>query len=304
MSEPGTRYQPTNPRQTQKPEHYPGPMAALGITFAAVFAAGIVASMFGSRPDFGAIGVGQVVGFGFIAILSTQRIAQPHAERLGLRSFDPDFFWVIVMLLPSLFLLSELDNIIRDLAPPAPVDPEAAAAVRSLFEGGAYGELQRLIVIVGLAPVMEEWLFRGVIQQGLIGNLGRIRGLLLTAVLFALCRLVPGEPPSTLLSFLLVSLATGLLLGVVRIATGSLMAAIVLHMGFSLVEWAAIFYKDTWPIQGFNVADSHTSWNVLLASLIATYYGLAALKKRLDNAPEDPPLNPQVDATVGDQPDA
>ena len=300
MSEPDNRFQPRNPRQTEKLEHYPGPMAALGITFAAVFAAGIVASMFGSRPDFGAIGVGQVVGFGFVAILSTQRIAQPHAERLGLRSFQNEFLWVILFLLPSLVLMSELDNIIRDYGTPIPVDPETEAAVQSLFDGGAYGELQRLIVIVGLAPVMEEWLFRGVIQQGLIGNLGRYRGLILTAVLFALCRLTPGLPPSTLLSFILISFTTGILLGVVRIATGSLLAPIILHMGFNLIGWAANYYRDTWPIQGFNVPDSHTSYNILIASGIATYYGLISLKKYLDDAPEDPPLGPQVDTTLTD----
>lgn len=303
MNDSERRFQPRNPRQTQAAEHYPGPLSALGITFAAVFAAGIVASLFGAQPDFGAIGVGQAVGFGFVAILSTQRIAPPHAERLGLRDFDRDFLWVIVLLLPSLVLMSELDNIIRDLAPPVPVNPEAEAAAKSLFEVGTYGEIQRLIVIVGLAPVMEEWLFRGVIQQGLVGNLGRYRGVFFTAVLFALCRLMPGLPPSTLLSFLLISLITGLLLGLVRIATGSLLAAIVLHMAFNLIGWSADFYKDAWPIQGFNVPDSHTSYNVLLASLIATGYGLSMLKRSLENAPEDPPLNPQVGARVSDQRD-
>jgi membrane protease YdiL (CAAX protease family) len=300
MNESESRFQPRNPRQTEKLEHYPGPMAALGITFAAVFAAGIVASMFGSRPDFGAIGVGQVVGFGFVAILSTQRIAQPHAERLGLRSFQNEFLWVILFLLPSLIVMSELDNIIRDYGVQVPVDPETEAEVKSLFDGGAYGELQRLIVIVGLAPVMEEWLFRGVIQQGLIGNLGRYRGLILTAALFALCRLAPGLPPSTLLSFLVISFTTGFLLGVVRIATGSLLAPIVLHMGFNFMGWAANYYRDTWPIQGFNVPDSHTSYDILLASGIATYYGLINLKKHLDNAPNDPSLDPSVEPYVED----
>jgi membrane protease YdiL (CAAX protease family) len=280
---------------TEELRHYPGPLSSIGITFGAVIAAGIVASMFGRQPDFGAIGVGQVVGFGLVAILATQNIPEPHAERLGLRGFDPQFIWVLVLLLPSLFLMSEADNIIRDLMPPPPpIDPEIERELEShpLFAPSFYGEIQRFIVVVGLAPVMEEWLFRGVIQQGLMGSLGRFRGLVLTAMLFALCRLVPGLPPSTLVSFLMVSLATGLLLGCVRIATGSLFAVILLHTGFNAVSWAAGFYAEDWPIDGFNVPDSHTSFQILAPALIATGYGLMALKRALKEAPPDPPLHP------------
>ncbi len=36
--------------------------------------------------------------------------------------------------------------------------------------------LETLIVAVGLIPVIEEWFFRGVIQQGLVASLGaRVR---------------------------------------------------------------------------------------------------------------------------------
>ncbi|MDP6980051.1 MAG: type II CAAX endopeptidase family protein [Myxococcota bacterium] len=287
-----SRYKPHMPpgQSNRVDRHFPGPLAALGITLGAVFAAGLVAGLFGPTINFGAIGVGQVVGFGLVAIYATQRIAQPHAERLGLRGFDRDMLPVLVFLLPSVFLFSEVDNLLRDWFPPVPTGADAEVESNPLFAPTLYGEIQRFIVIVGLAPVMEEWLFRGVIQQGLMGNLGRWRGLILTALLFAVCRIVPGLPPSTLLSFLLVSFATGLLLGCVRVATGSLLAAIVLHTGFNLIGWGAAFYKDSFPIQGFNVADSHTSFQLLFASLITTGFALQALIRALKVAPADPPL--------------
>lgn len=290
MSEPGRRFE-SGGRTTEQREHYPGPMAAVGLTFGAVFATAIVADLFTNKPDFGAIGVGQVVGFGLVAILATQRIPQPHAERLGLRGFDPQYLWVLLLLLPSLFLMSEFDNILRDLTVAQP-GPEIESEEVSQMSRGFYGEIQRLIVIVGLAPVMEEWLFRGVIQQGLMGKLGRIRGVILTAVLFALCRLVPGLPASTLLSFLLVSFAMGLMLCCVRIATGSLLAAILLHTGFNAIGWAAGFYADEWPIDGFNVPNSHSSFQLLAPAVVATGYALMALYRSLLVAPADPPLDP------------
>lgn len=289
MNKPEPRFSSSR-RPAEPLRHYPGPLAALGITFGAVIAAGIVASLFGSGPDFGAIGIGQVVGFGMVAILATQQIPAPHAQRLGLRGFDPQFGWVLILLLPSLFLLSELDNIIRDLIPPPPPDPEFQIEPHPLFERTFYAEIQRLIVVVGLAPVMEEWLFRGVIQQGLSGNLGRIRGVVLTALLFAVCRLVPGLPPSTLISFLLVSFAMGLLLGCVRLATGSLLAAILLHTGFNAIGWAAGFFAEQWPIDGFNVSDSHTSFQVLAPAIVTTGFALVALYHAVRQAPPDPPL--------------
>ncbi len=287
-----SRYKPHMPPGQSKPvaRHFPGPLAALGITFGAVFAAGLVAGLFGPTINFGAIGVGQVVGFGLVAIYATQRIPEPHAERLGLRGFDRDMLPVLVLLLPSVFLFSELDNVLRDWFPPVPVGLDAEVESNPLFDATLYGELQRFIVIVGLAPVMEEWLFRGVIQQGLTGSLGRWRGLILTAFLFAICRIVPGLPPSTLLSFLLVSFATGLLLGCVRVATGSLLAAIVLHTGFNLLGWGAAFYADSLAIEGFNVPNSHTSFQLLLASLVASGFALQALVRALQAAPTDPPL--------------
>jgi len=125
-----------------------------------------------------------------------------------------------------------------------------------------------------------------------MGNLGRWRGLLLTAALFTLCRLVPGLPPSTLLSFLVVSFATGLLYGCVRVATGSLLAAILLHAGFNLISWGAGFYADTVPIEGFNVPDTRTSFQLLLPCLVASGVALNALAQRFQQAPGDPPLDP------------
>ncbi len=291
-----SRYKPHIPpgHTTQTQRHFPGPLAAVGITFGAVFAAGAVAGLFGAQFNFGAIGVGQVVGFGMLAIFATQHIAEPHAERLGLRGFDKDMIGILIFLLPSVFLLSEVDNLIRNSMPPPPVDFEVEASQSPLFQSGPYGEIQRFIVIVGLAPVMEEWLFRGGSQQGLVGNLGRMRGLVMTALLFAICRLAPGLAPSTLLSFLLISFATGLLLGWVRIVTGSLLAVILLHTGFNLIGWSAAAYADSFPIQGFNVPDTSTSMQVLLPCLVATGFALRALKRAWHSAPPDPPLGKPV----------
>jgi len=68
---------------------------------------------------------------------------------------------------------------------------------------------------------------------------------------------------------------------------------ILLHTGFNAIGWAAGFYADEWPIDGFNVPDSHTSIQVLAPAVIASGYALMALYRSLLKAPDDPPLNPR-----------
>ena len=80
-----------------------------------------------------------------------------------------------------------------------------------------------------LRPVLEEFFFRGVVQQGAVASLGPGRGVLLTAALFALVRaslLVGNTYLAT--SFGLQALGTGVLLGFVRLATGSILPGVLL----------------------------------------------------------------------------
>lgn len=284
------------PIDSEAPRHFPGPTAALGITFAAAISSAVAMSIFGTQQNYGTIGIGQVMGYGLVAILATQRIPPPQEMRLGLQGFSRDFVPMLLLLIPVVFLLSECDNIIRDLAPAAPVapvDPEVEAAASAFLQNSdsAYGMLQRMIFIVGLAPVMEEWLFRGIIQQGLAGSLGRIPGVLLTSLLFALGHVGFGLPPGTFLSFFLSAFSLGLLLGCVRIATGSLLAAILLHAAFSAVGVAAGFLSETMPIEGFTVPDTHTAIGIMAPSVVAVWFGLTKLMQALRNAPPELPID-------------
>jgi membrane protease YdiL (CAAX protease family) len=279
------------PFESEAPRHFPGPLAALGLTFGAAFLSAVAMSIFGTTPNYGTIGLGQVMGYGLVAILATQRIPQPHSIRLGLRGFDRELIPMLVLLLPAVFLISECDNIIRDLAPPPPPDFDPESISFDLDSETAYGMLQRVIFIVGLAPVMEEWLFRGVIQQGLAGTLGRIPGVILTSLLFALGHVGFGLPPGTLLSFFIGAFTLGILLGCVRIATGSLLAAMLLHAAFSAIGIVAGFFSETMPIQGFTTPDTHTSFEVMAPSVVAVGFALVMLRRALEDAPPEPPID-------------
>jgi len=283
-----------HPNPTVGPEaarHFPGPFAALLITFGAWFAAIVVMSLFGGKPDIGTLGIGQAVGFALVAVVATQRIPQPQAERIGLRGIAPSILPLLLLLLPVVFLTSELDNILRELLPVA-TPPEARADVPSLLDrANLYGTLQRVIVIVGLAPVMEEWVFRGIIQQGLMGSMGRRSGLALTALLFSLGQLGALFSSSTVISYLVVTFIHGLVLGFVRLSTGSLLASMLFHAGMSAMSLSAAYLVDVFPIEGFNTLESHTPLSILLPSAFAVWVAGRGLYQRWDPERDVIPLD-------------
>ena len=76
-----------------------------------------------------------------------------------------------------------------------------------------------------------------------MSTMGRIPGLMLTSTLFALGSMVPGVTPATVLSYFMVSFVNGVLFGIVRIATQSLLAAMLVHAGFNAVNVCLVFYR-------------------------------------------------------------
>lgn len=89
-----------------------------------------------------------------------------------------------------------------------------------LFESdlGIWGGIIRVVII---APIVEELIFRGVIMSGFMRNYKTGYAIFYSALLFALFHLNPWQFPAT---FLL-----GLILGWIRIRTGSIFACIFGH---------------------------------------------------------------------------
>lgn len=89
---------------------------------------------------------------------------------------------------------------------------------------GALVVLLALVVVVG-APVVEELMYRGLLQRSLVGRIGPAFGLLAAGVWFALVHTEPVEYPGLLLA--------GLVFGAFVVATGRIGGAIVAHAAFN-----------------------------------------------------------------------
>lgn len=115
------------------------------------------------------------------------------------------------------YFLNEINIQMDNVLPPPAWFMELFA---KLFNSdlGVWGGVLRVVI---LAPVVEELIFRGVIMSGFIRNYKAAYAIFFSALLFALFHLNPWQFPAT---FLL-----GLVLGWLRIRTGSIVACITGH---------------------------------------------------------------------------
>ena len=99
---------------------------------------------------------------------------------------------------------------------------------------GVWGGILRIVII---APIVEEVIFRGIIMSGFSRNYHPAFAIFFSALLFALFHLNPWQFAATF--------ALGLILGYIRIRTGSVIACIaghVIHNG--LVFLSVYYYND------------------------------------------------------------
>jgi len=195
--------------------------------------------------------------------------------------------------LPWVVVASELDNWIAAALPPP--DPEVLkqAIEESLAKDTALSIAQRSLFLVGLLPVVAEWLLRGVVLQGVVAHLGRAGGVIFTSVLGVGTVYAAG---TTFASLAVCTLLAGALLGIARLATGSLLAPIVLHMGWNAIVVAATTFRDELPISGFNTLDgSHTPLALVAPAVAACALALSILSRALRTQPVAIPIEPDKD---------
>ncbi len=280
------------------PRHSPGPLGAVGLCLAAWFATASLIVIFGGidpeNPgaglDIGILGIAQALGMGLVATLGARAVPAPQADRLGLRGFELRWLVAIACLLPLSLVVSELQNL-AELAAPAPDAEEILERTRERLDTKTpLAAVETMIVAVGLAPVVEEWLYRGVVQQGLIAHLGRMGGILTTAFLFSLAHFQPTSSAASSFAVFAATLPVGLVLGLVRLSTGSLLAAILVHASYNAVGLAGVMAAPWLPIAGYNAPGIHTPLWLVLPCTAVVVMGLVPLLRDAGQVEATPPL--------------
>lgn len=257
---------------------YPGPSAAIGLVVAAFGAMLLVLLMLtdpGTPPVAAVQGLALVAGFGFVGTLAARRVPPPQSERLGLRGFPPAFVVAVLLLVPVTLLASEVESLLHTLWMPPDAEEIAQRMTESLSQATVIDALETWVLVVGLAPVVEEWFYRGVLQQGLVAWLGVRQGVLASALLFAVPHAGFGMSWQAAIAIAAATSVQGLAFALVRQTSGSLLPAVLLHAGCNALGLSALAVSDVLVIPSFNAPGDHLPGEWIVLALVCVALGLA-----------------------------
>ncbi len=161
---------------------------------------------------FQALAIGVVVYGGYV------HARLPFASVFPLRRFRMAFLGsMILLLVGALILAVDLGALLQSFWP----KPESLRALEKHILAGEGNVAGAVFVLVVLAPISEEFLFRGLIMHGFLQNYSRRKAILVSALLFALFHVNPWQFP---MAFVL-----GVVLGWWLVETGSLWPCLVGH---------------------------------------------------------------------------
>ena len=256
----------------------PSPLGAISLTGLA-WGVMVLVTVLATPSTGGTLGIalGTVLGLGGAGTLGARAIPAPAEQRIGLTGFPLRLLLPVLLLAPYVLLVSELDNWIAELFPP----PESAASeAEADFALVGLAAVELVLFLVLLRPVLEEFFFRGVVQQGVVAVLGTRRGIVLTALLFAVVRASFGlGDTQRALTLAAQGFLEGLLLGGLRLASGSILPGVVLAMGTAGVGLLALATKEALVIPGFNDESAHTPLTWLVPAALSVGCGLVWLRR-------------------------
>jgi membrane protease YdiL (CAAX protease family) len=136
---------------------------------------------------------------------------------------------------------------------------------------------QAFVISVGITPVVEEFFFRGVLQQSLVARLGLARGIGFVALLYTLPHLPAVATLPRFLAGIVSAFGIGCLLGLVRVATGSILASIILASLTAGVGILSFAVRENLPLPGMNVEGTHLPITVTIASIVVVAWAAHAV---------------------------
>ena len=164
------------------------------------------------------LGVANLLAFGIVIVVATRRSGVGFREPYPLSAVSIRVLALTaVLILGTVILLSDIDNLTRSVFPPPRTLIEA---FESIMNAAEY-PFSSFFLLVVVAPVTEEVLFRGLILRGFLANYSKRSAILLSALLFAIMHTNPWQFISAFVA--------GVLLAWLLIETGSLLPCLFAH---------------------------------------------------------------------------
>lgn len=168
-----------------------------------------------------------------LGLFGVLRVYGPRAsirEFIGARATHPAFFGLAAAL--GLALAGPINAIYEVIERRWPSETDDAELLRIISEASAPERVAIGLVVIVLGPAIEEIFFRGALVRPLRRRYGAAAVVATTAVLFSVAHIEPQK-------FLPIGLF-GVVLGVLRVVSGSLLPPILLHATYNGILYAAI----------------------------------------------------------------
>lgn len=147
----------------------------------------------------------------------------------------------------------------------------------SYMQGGFWPMLTAVVA----APILEEFLFRGIIQKNLVSRLGPLWGILLASIIFGAIHLIPQQ--------IIYAGCLGLILGTIYYLTGALNDAIAVHfVNNGLTSLLYLVFGTSGSLERKLLGDGTLWTSAYILALLILCGGIlyAVLRIRRLNAPK------------------
>ncbi|MBM3199010.1 MAG: CPBP family intramembrane metalloprotease [Chlamydiae bacterium] len=155
------------------------------------------------------------------------------ALQVGLFSWFLAFPWITLLSQATNYILHELLHL--------PSHEQLAVRYVKLALAFPLTTLEALSVVILLAPLIEEFLFRGLLQNFLLQHLSRGKAIVLSSIAFTLLHIAPEQAWDNV-TLALSLFPLGCLLGFLYEKYQTLFAPLVLHALFNGISALQLFY--------------------------------------------------------------
>ncbi len=256
---------------------YPGLRQAVLLLLAGFFLLILAISVIavylpGAERNPWVLGLVNIIVLGSLTWFGFERTGATVKQVFRIRRVDSALMGpMAAVILGSSILASEADNLLRYLLGP----PPASFDLSRLYLSTQINPVASFFLLIIVAPVTEELLFRGIILRGFLRRLPVMKAVALSAVLFGLFHVNPWQITGAIF--------IGSILGWWYAQTGSLLPCLLGHASFNLLPLVAMFALP--PIPGFTAIETGLQFHPLaldMLGLALTGFGIQRLQRAFE----------------------
>jgi membrane protease YdiL (CAAX protease family) len=224
------------------------------------------------------LGISNLIVFGIILVIGYRKTGATVREVFPLLPIQPVLLLpMTIMIVGMSILVSEMDNLLRLFLPA----PEWLTKMMTDLVSGKTNFWSSFALLVVVAPLTEEPLFRGLILRGFLSHYSKSKAIFVTAILFAIVHLNPWQFIGALL--------LGVIFGWWFVQTRSLIPCLFGHAVFNAFP---LILSATVKIPGYTIGPNtfQPLWLDILGLALFGIGGLlliSAFQKTDDSRPED-----------------